>query len=146
MIRQKSFQQIGSLVAWFNRGEHHDCRLIGALTQGKEIVAIYEVPDGSSDLSPEDRRRAILEEKLTLHLDHPEETKRALKYPKEILPYRVVPYSRLHNSLRNLKPFGDMNNEALAYWIKQQLPILGHRLLTRSEAKIEYQTNAILIE
>jgi hypothetical protein len=149
MIRSKTFQSTSSMVTWFNRPENASLRAIGAIRESATTFAmIFEVPelkDAPGGSVAQEQAKALVT-KLQEHQNYPEATKRKLHFPEGTLAYQVVPFTRLHNSLRNLKVFTGLTPSDLTEWMKDILPKYGFRILTRSEAILEYNANCNLIE
>lgn len=148
MTKFKTFKKVTMLVAWFNKPDNEYLDLKGIVHEGQEIHAVYTDPITSeSRFSPETvAKKTNLQDRIETHLAYPKTTKRKLKFPESIIDFQVVPFARIHNSIRNLKPFKGMGPKALTEWMESVLPDLGYRVITRSVASEEYGTDATLIE
>jgi len=147
MTKFKTFKKVTMLVAWFNKPGNEALDLKGIVHEGQEIHAVYvETINRDAGSSLETEMRKHLESRMKDHLAYPKRTKKILKYPEGIIDFQVVPFARVHNSLRNLKHFKGMTPKALTEWMENALPDLGYYVITRSKAAEEYGTGTTLIE
>lgn len=141
MIKVKTLPKVSQLVTWAN---NHSIEVLGFLREPEGVSMIYRQPDKTHDGEPE--RVKILAKRLKRHFDYPDTVKTGMNYPEGIIGFRVVPLTRLVNSIRNLTAFKDMSPKELAGWVEASLPAVNCKLVRRSEAKIEFSTDATLIE
>lgn len=142
MLKSKLFTTPNGLTSWINR--HPECEVLSVANAGKGgFVAFYET-DATGSLGTE--RVELIRAKIKVMANYPAATKAKLGFAEAIIPYMVVPFTRLHNSLRNLKAFKGMPGGALGKLIVTVCREAGCNYIPRAEAKAEYGTNCSLIE
>ena len=138
MIKTKTLPKVSQLVTWANG---HGVTPLSFIREQEGVTMVYEQPD-----QPEPERVKILAKRLKRHFDYPDAVKAGMNYPEGIIGFRVVPLTRLVNSIRNLTAFKGMTAKELAEWVEKALPRVNCKLVQRSEAKVEFSTDAALIE
>lgn len=143
MMILKKFKKVEDMVRWLNKPENDDVKPFTALpAQGEYALVYHETPKQAI----EQRRLTILGERIRAHVEYPAETKRKLGYPETLIDFEVAPFSRIHNSIRNLKAFKDLTPAQLTTFLHDNLASLGWKHLNRVESMEEYGVSVALVE
>lgn len=136
MIVTKRFKKLQSAVAWMNSPENSGINVVTILPDDGEFAVVYS--SQGADANRSKQRVDTLLRKIEDHINYSEETKRKMGYPEAVIAANGVPYSRLYNSLRNLKAFQGMDLCRVIYGC---VPSLGFKFeLTGSNPPVTYIT------